>query len=180
MGSETTLAMSWRRFFVTDSEIVGDYELRSAWSKVESAGWTVVESGCWEWNGGRTGQAYGAVRIGSRQVKVHRASYRHFNGPLPQGLVVRHKCDNPPCMNPDHLELGTHRDNMRDRDLRGRGVQHQGSRNPAAKITEQDVRDIRKEYARGVLTQAMLGEVYGLTQSSVGEIVLRKTWGGVK
>lgn len=85
-----------------------------------------VTPGCWEWTAGRTGVGYGVLRsdVGRTMLGAHTVSYRLHVGPIPQGLVVRHKCDNRLCVNPDHLELGTHADNVRDRDLRGRFVDH--------------------------------------------------------
>lgn len=88
----------------------------------------VPESGCWEWQKCRSPHGYG--RIGSivingashRGTYTHRVSWALANGEWPEGLVVRHKCDNPPCINPEHLEIGTHADNARDRQERGRGV----------------------------------------------------------
>lgn len=75
--------------------------------------------GCVEWQGTRTG-GYGMMWRGSRMWLVHRLAYEDEVGPIPAGLLVLHKCDNPACYNVDHLYLGTQRDNMRDRDTRGR------------------------------------------------------------
>ena len=88
---------------------------------------------------------------------------------------VRHRCDNPPCQNPNHLELGTHLDNMRDMNERGRAVYVRGSTHGKSKLTEQKVRDIRAMYASGG-TQCAIAETFGITQANVSSIVLRKTW----
>lgn len=85
-----------------------------------------VESGCWVWIGARSPAGYGRIRIASRdgavgrQIYAHRWSYEHHTGPIPVGLLVMHACDNPPCVNPAHLSVGTHRDNAQDMLRKGR------------------------------------------------------------
>lgn len=78
------------------------------------------ETGCWLWGGSVTGRDYGGVYNGHKIVLAHRASYERFNGPIPKGLNVCHKCDVPMCINPDHLFLGTQRDNLQDAARKGR------------------------------------------------------------
>lgn len=78
-----------------------------------------AEDGCWCWTGYTDGR-YGLISIKGKEEKAHRASYSHFKGPIPEGMVVRHRCDNTKCINPDHLVLGTQFDNMRDMVERGR------------------------------------------------------------
>lgn len=78
---------------------------------------------CWEWPGARHPFGYGVVRVGGRCRRVHRVVYEIAVGPIPTDLVVRHKCDNPPCFNPAHLELGTKKDNTQDMMVRGRRKQ---------------------------------------------------------
>lgn len=89
-------------------------------------GWSVdPETGCWEWAGSRGSQGYGRVIAhdhGWRQERAHRASYEVHRGPIPAGMVVRHRCDNPPCVNPEHLILGSQGDNMQDMVERERTV----------------------------------------------------------
>lgn len=77
--------------------------------------------GCWEWTGTRVEFGYGQIIRDGRRLRAHRVAYEIAYGPIPDGLVVRHKCDNPPCVRPDHLELGTRADNNQDRENRGRG-----------------------------------------------------------
>ena len=79
------------------------------------------ENACWIWTGNKSGHAgYGGIRVGQKVIKAHRVSYELFKGPIPIGHVIRHTCDNPPCVRPDHLLTGTHVDNMRDKMERGR------------------------------------------------------------
>lgn len=75
---------------------------------------------CWEWTGVRTAKGYGRVSIAGRYIYVHRVSWEWHRGPIPPGLLVLHHCDNPPCVRPDHLWLGTMLDNVRDMDSKGR------------------------------------------------------------
>lgn len=77
-------------------------------------------TGCWNWQGSRRGFGYGALSLNGRTKSAHRVSYEVFTGPIPGGQVVRHKCDNPPCVNPGHLVLGSQADNTADMVERGR------------------------------------------------------------
>lgn len=79
----------------------------------------VQHTGCWEWLGGRTHDNYGKFWM-DKTMKAHKVSFLLYKGEVPQGMVVMHICDNPPCVNPDHLRLGTQLDNIRDRDIKGR------------------------------------------------------------
>lgn len=81
----------------------------------------IMPSGCWEWSGARYHHGYGAIRFGGQTRQAHRVAWERVNGPIPKGLIVRHFiCDNPPCVNPEHLLLGTQGDNIRDRYRRAR------------------------------------------------------------
>lgn len=91
---------------------------------IEARFWAKVSKGktseCWEWAAGRNEFGYGLFFLNGRRERAHRVSHSLFVGPIPEGMVVRHKCDNPPCINPDHLEVGTQGDNMQDAWTRGR------------------------------------------------------------
>ena len=111
-----------------------------------------------------------------RMLPVHRLAYQTWCGPIPDGLVVRHRCDNPPCCNPAHLELGTVADNNRDRDERGRQRSPKGEQAPNAKLTESDVIEIRRLADDGIVSQKHIGEMFGISQSTVHLIHVRKAW----
>lgn len=83
-------------------------------------GWNVTDSGCWEYRGARLALQAGGYGIVRRGYRAHRVSYEHFIGPIPEGMMVLHSCDNPPCVNPQHLRIGTAADNMADALARGR------------------------------------------------------------
>lgn len=131
-------------------------------------GWTVTDSGCWEWGGPCEYAGYGAFKVQGKTHKAHRTSFQHFKGPIPDGLVVRHKCDNPPCINPDHLELGTTADNMRDRDTR--------LGPPTAKATPAIVQEIRSKYTGSRGEQAALASEYGYSINMINRIVRKRSW----
>ena len=99
------------------------------------------ESGCIRFTGHLDGEGYGRIMVARVKYRAHRLSYSLKNGPIPDGYVVRHKCDNPSCINPEHLEVGTQADNIADKVSRGR--QARGSGVGRAILTEESVRGIR-------------------------------------
>lgn len=137
---------------------------------------TITESGCWEWQGYREPAGYGQVRVERKLYKTHRYAFEQIHGHSPE--VVLHKCDNPPCCNPEHLIGGTHADNVADRVSKGRtrtGQIH-GEANNFAKLTADQVLAIRAAYAAGGITQTDLARQYNVTQSAIYLIVNRKKW----
>jgi hypothetical protein len=133
--------------------------------------------GCIEWTLGRSSTGYGVCRRNGRTVGAHRAAWEEVHGPIPEGLWVLHRCDNPPCVNVDHLFLGTRLDNVRDMDAKGRGRRPvlPGERNGRARFTEDDVRTMRDRYAAGE-SQTAIARRFNTSQSRVSEIVLGKSW----
>lgn len=108
------------------------------------------------------------------KVFAHRLSYLIHNGEIPNGLYVRHTCDNPPCVNPAHLVLGTHLDNMRDKVERG--LSHKGTQVKSSALTEAQVVEMRELYASGTTSMARLAKQFNVVVATVFCIVHRKTW----
>ena len=126
---------------------------------------------CWLWTGAKSGRGYGAFRSPDEK-KAHRFSYSRYVGQIPQGLSVCHRCDNPACVNPDHLFVGTHTDNMKDKMSKGRGNHLVGTKHPRSKLTESQVLAIRADNRR----QVEIAESYGIKQAQVSEIKRRIAW----
>jgi len=144
---------------------------------------------CLVWHGHRDKDGYpvtciklpGDVKAKNR--RVHRLVVEGRDGALAGDLVVMHTCDNPSCINPDHLRVGTHADNIRDRDQKGRGNfsrDVRGRKNPRAKLTGFDVEDIRRRHVRGVRngpnSTKALAEEYGVDRSQIQRIVRGDHW----
>ena len=127
-------------------------------------------NGCRVWAGRTTPDGYGKITLRKVDLYAHRMAWTTSVGPIPPGMFVLHKCDNPPCISIAHLFLGTPADNMRDRDAKGRG---------AARLNDVAVRVIRLMYERGMATQQQLAEAHGVGHSTVSRVVLRKSWAHV-
>lgn len=126
---------------------------------------------CWLWTGTKNGYGYGIfIMPGEIHVRAHRYSYEYFGGKIPKGKLVLHKCDNPACVNPKHLRLGTYLDNNRDAKRKGRNAR--GSRNGHAKLSERNVRSIMASNER----QTVLARHYGVHQSVISTIKSGKRW----
>ena len=136
---------------------------------------------CIEWQKYRSEDGYGIRSFKGKPVKAHRLAYCQNRGiELSEidGLVVRHKCDNPACINPDHLEIGTQLDNNRDRASRNRSAHLTGEKNGRAKLTKEQVNEIRSRYVRGSKDNntVTLAKEFGVCQAHVSEIVRKVTW----
>lgn len=129
-------------------------------------------SGCWIWAGCVNSDGYGAIGINGKAIGAHRVAYEQFVGPIAKGMHVLHRCDVRPCVNPDHLYLGTHADNMGDREQRGRANHKRGAEHPEAKLTEDQVRAIRVDPR----LQRDIAASYGVSLALIGFIKTRRAW----
>ena len=160
------------------------------------------EDDCWEWQGYRTSKGYGRMQVNYISLGAHRLSWEIHNGPVPDGLLVCHRCDNPPCVNPEHLFVGTCVDNAQDMLAKGRATtgasngahtqphrRPRGDRNGArthpekwrrgeavngAKLTESSVREIRR--LAGTASTYRLADKFGVSPATVQRTIARKTW----
>lgn len=134
---------------------------------------------CWLWSAAKDKDGYGVFRgeaAGVMHAKAHRWSWAHHNGrQIPDGMLICHSCDTPSCVNPAHLSLGTGAENQKQRWQRGRGFVHFGRRPPAAKLSDDEVREIRAATGR----QADIGRRYGVSQTAVSDIKRRRSWAHV-
>ena len=140
---------------------------------------------CWLWTGGKFRRGYGQFSISGKNLKAHRVSYEIHIGPIPSGLLVCHKCDNPSCVNPKHLFLGTWKDNVADMTRKGRRIDNSGENHNLAKVNWKQVREIRRKYAMNEskdryvekkYSASKLALEYGISQTMVSNIVSGRAW----
>lgn len=138
----------------------------------EARFWHLVKKteNCWVWDGEAITGGYGRFSLDGRRCLAHRYSWELANGPIPQGLDVLHRCDNPPCVNPAHLFLGLDADNAADMVSKGRSLR--GERAPRAKLTSMDVVAIRQS----TLDARLLAQHYGVTRATIYLIRRRGSW----
>lgn len=127
-----------------------------------------ADGGCWNWAGalGKTG--YGMINVAGKTKAVHRVMYELASGEIPEGLEIRHKCDNPRCCNPQHLEVGTHSQNMGD--MRDRGRKY------AQALSAGEVIEIRRQYLVDGMKQLDLAAIYGVSKSAISSAIRGKNW----
>jgi HNH endonuclease len=133
--------------------------------------WTVdVHNGCWLWTAFLTCKGYGQFKINGKLLQAHRASWILHYGEIPDSLQVLHSCDNRNCVNPNHLFLGTDADNKADAVAKGRYAS--GERNSGAKLTEEQVAEIRMS----TLSQRELAQLYDVNISTIQGIKVNRSW----
>lgn len=128
------------------------------------------ESGCWIWVGPKD-KGYGLTHYKNKSIRAHRLSYEMFIGPIPEGLLIRHKCDNPSCINPDHLAPGTVQENVNDREARRRRTV-KGEMIGTSKLTAEEVIAIRNSKAR----QVDLAKEFGVSAHCIWSIKHGHSW----
>ena len=131
-------------------------------------------SGCWLWTDHDNGNGYGQIQINHSMCVAHRLSWTLHYGPIPKGLKVLHRCDTPSCVNPSHLFLGTQQDNMLDgvRKKRVKPPALKGERHGQSKLLDSQISTIRKDGR----TQSKIAADYGISQTLISQIKLRKIW----
>lgn len=145
------------------------------WSKVEIS---IKNNQCWEWQAGHNSDGYGRFWCNNKTRQAHCIAWELFNHKSSNGLCVLHSCDNPNCVNPEHLSLGTNLDNSRDMVEKGR--QSKGEKNGNCKLTGKEVSEIRKRYANEFVTLAALGREYNVSYVQIAYIVKHKGWKEIK
>lgn len=146
-------------------------QIERFWGRVQKS------DGCWVWMGKPDKDGYGIMRIGGRKAeRAHRLSWIIDRGPIPEGLWVLHHCDNPTCVRPDHLFLGTAMDNAVDCNRKGRRRPSKGEDCYNAKLSKADVAKIVKEYIPIVMTQDMLAKKYGVSQATISHVLRGGHW----
>jgi predicted XRE-type DNA-binding protein len=134
---------------------------------------------CWEWQGSKHRFGHGRIGAGPgtrRLLYTHRLSWEIHNGPIPEGMCVLHRCDNPPCSNPDHLFLGTKADNTAD--MKSKGRASGGAKKPAkgethynAKLTDSQIEEIKRLYNKKTCNQYKLADLFNVTQGQISMIL---------
>jgi hypothetical protein len=150
----------------------------------EARFWKLVDrrgpNQCWEFKGSKGRNGYGQVWSYGKIIRTHRFSWTIHHGPIPDGMFVCHRCDNPSCVNPDHLFLGTHLENMADMTRKGRGRNsgegRPGENNPCHILTEVDVLAIRNDPELSKLSQVEVGLRFGVSRQTVSDIRSGKRW----
>lgn len=137
------------------------------WACVDKSG---GPNACWLWKGHKNRGGYGQLEFKGKHFKAHRLAYEFEIGPIPEGMCVLHKCDNPSCCNPKHLFLGTPRDNAKDRNQKGR--QAYGERHGRSKLTEHDVIKIKNDDS----LIEIIASNYGVGKGTIYSIKAGRSW----
>ena len=143
---------------------------------------------CWLWNGGRSPSGYGKFRVGRQSMRAHRVAWELTHGVIPQGMLVCHHCDNPPCVRPDHLFLGDSHANSTDSARKGRTAfqrhpairyEVRGEQQHLARLTALQVQAIRARYAKGETNKSQLAREFGVSTPTIRHLLNGRTWNHV-
>ena len=141
--------------------------------RIEAKVLRIPEAGCWVWMGSTQVRGYGEIISNNRKHLAHRASYEAFVGKIPKGMYVCHACDNVACVNPNHLFLGTQKQNLQDMANKGRSTR--GVKNPMAKLTEEQVKEIKQGFA-AAKTDMELAKQFNMSRQGINGIRKGKLW----
>jgi hypothetical protein len=150
-------------------------DVKRFWSKSDKSS----VSKCWIWTGAKTASGYGAIRVSQSTFRAHRVAWSITHGPIPEEMCVCHRCDVRDCVNPSHLFLGTHEDNMADCAKKRRGNKPSGESHSKAKLTANDVVNIREMHKNKLATQEELASMFGTVRSTISFAINGKTWSHV-
>lgn len=150
-----------------------DNDIKRFWNKVDKKG----DDDCWGWFAMLDSFGYGKMRLNKMMVSAHRISYLIANGYLPEApLIIRHKCKTKVCINPNHLETGTHLENMGDKIRDGSQYKPSGEKHSMCKLSEAQVLEIRKKYIPWKYSTRKLAKEYNVSQVEIYRIIKRETW----
>jgi len=148
--------------------------------KIQERFWSKVlqsedEGGCWEWTARLNNRGgYGTFKLNGKMILAHRFAYEDINNKkIDEGMCVLHSCDNPKCVNPEHLRQGTYQENINDKVSRNRQAHNQGEKSGTSKLTELQVVEIRE---KSHLKQHQLALEYKVTPQTINMIINRKIW----
>lgn len=150
------------------SRIDRDLMIKKFWALIDKT------EECWLWTKYRDRDGYGKFMFNYKGFKACKLAYILTYGPVPDGICVLHKCDNPPCCRPEHLYLGTQADNVADRVNRGR--QLRGESHPLTVLNNKEVLDIRRQFTGGRGEQTKLAAIYNVSLAMINRIIRRRTW----
>ena len=150
------------------SGVMNEQRIKNFWAKVRK---TENKAECWLWEAAKNDKGYGVFQVGWKvQKRAHRIAYELTYGNIEEGLIICHTCDNPSCVNPHHLFLGTVKDNVDDMIAKGRKVNCYGQKNGAAKLSDQDVVAIYFDDR----TNVEIAKIYGISPSFVSQVRRKK------
>lgn len=142
------------------------------WSKTRVGG----PHECWMWHAALDTQGYGVIWLDGKMALAHRVAYALVVGPVPAGAHLLHSCDNRLCVNPAHCRPGTQKENISDMHARGRAFVPRGEKNGLAKLTQEQVLEIRETWRAGTSTQTQIAARYGVTQQAISKVVTGARW----
>jgi hypothetical protein len=135
-----------------------------------------LKTDCWEWKASTHKSGYGHFWMNNKLHRAHRASYIIYKGNIPKNLLILHKCDVKKCVNPEHLFLGTNKDNTNDMFKKGRQRFLKGTEYNGHKLNAKKVRNIRTLYKNGEYTQRELAKIYNVSQRLILNVIKNRAW----